>query len=182
MTGSRRGAIAVFCAAALAALALGWGVGRLALAQPEDNGAAVRIAWGALNFPATPRTFRVRPGAPVKTWDTRSVASLKDAPVGEELQGALYVTPAQDRQYVLVVENTGAAPLRFFAAPHQTAPPERSLGVGVHCLCVHIIYTVPPHKVWYRVMDLYVRPAETNGEVVLTHTLVGLPPRPPASR
>lgn len=171
---------------AIVALTLGFALGRWVVVPlvhgQEQAGANVQIAWSPLNLDLKPRTFRVRQGPPVKTWETRAVASLQDAPVGEELTDRLYVTPGRESQFVLVLANPTDKPARFFAAPHVAAPPERSLGVGVHCLCVHVVYTVPPHKVWYRVMALYAVPAETNGELSLTHVLVGLPPKPPRVR
>jgi len=156
-------------------LALGLAAGRLARGQEAGRGVNIRIAWEKQNFALEPRVYLPRAGSRLKTWETQGVASVSEIPLGRELKSPLYVPYLKEQQVILVIENPGPAPVRFFAAPHLASPPEHSLGPRFRCLCIHTVFSIPSRSAWFRVLELSTFPAPKSGDMTFTHTLIGLP-------
>jgi hypothetical protein len=131
------------------------------------------IQWEYHSFPLRMELYEPKGVAPL--WDTRSVASLAQAPVGARvLNPVMMIAPGQARRFVLVARNTTDRKLYFFAAPHVVQPPEQAVGFKFKCLCVNRVYTVGPHETWYRVVEFRVSPGFAWDGLTVTHVITGV--------
>ncbi len=138
-----------------------------------DKPVKIDIRWEYKNFAPQMALYEVKGFA--RLWDTRSVASLSDAPVGARMQGAaLEMEPGQGKRFVLVVQNPTDQTLYFFAAPHVVQPPEQALGFKFKCLCVNRVYVVGPHETWYRVVEFRLSPDFSGHGLTVMHTIIGI--------
>jgi hypothetical protein len=135
--------------------------------------ARISIQWEYHGFPLHVILYEPKGVAPL--WETRSVASLAQAPVGASIQDpVLMIAPGQARRFVLVVQNTTDRKLYFFAAPHVVQPPEQAVGFKFKCLCVNRVYTVGPHETWYRVVEFHVSSGFAWDGLTVTHVITGI--------
>lgn len=133
----------------------------------------IELQWEYKNFALPVALYEVKGRAHL--WESKSVATLADAPVGERMQsGTLELGAGQDKRFVLVVQNPGNKPLYFFAAPHVVQPPEEALGFKFKCLCVNRAYRVGPHETWYRVVEFRLSPDFAGHGLTVMHTIIGI--------
>lgn len=133
----------------------------------------IDIGWEYKNFTLPVALHEVRGSA--RLWDTKSVANLQDAPIGERiLSPVLMIAPGQNKRFVLVVKNTGDKPLYFFAAPHVVQPAEQALGFKFKCLCVNRAYKVGAHETWYRVVEFRLSNDFSGGGLTVMHSIIGI--------
>lgn len=81
--------------------------------------------------------------------------------------------PGSTKMFVLIMKNTEAQPVNFFAAPHHVEPQEHSLGFHFNCLCVNHVFTVGPGETWYRVVRLQMHKDYRGKKLGIRHTLIG---------
>jgi hypothetical protein len=136
---------------------------------------AVELRWEYQNLPPAMKIYHQRSQSPAPLWQTASRAKGELLPVGREIGDArLRLQPGQRKRFVLVYANPTDKPLYFFAAPHQAAPAEHSLGFHLKCLCVGEAFKVGPGETWYRVVELQLSKGFEGDALVLTHTLIGI--------
>lgn len=134
-----------------------------------------QIKWKYKNFPAEMKTYEVAEGQKPRMWTTKTVTSIKDAPVGSQISGSsLILDKGSQKRFILVAHNTTDKPIYFFAAPHGVEPVENALGFKFKCLCINFAYEIGPGEVWYRVVILKVSPDFYGDAMTLTHNLVGI--------
>lgn len=140
---------------------------------PDAPQVKIDIQFEYKNFAPRVALYEVKANA--RLWDTKSVASAKDAPIAGPMQGTvLAMAPGQDRRFALVVQNTGDQPLYFFAAPHVVQPPEQALGFKFKCLCVNRAYKVEPHETWYRIVEFRLSPDFAGDGLTVMHSIIGI--------
>lgn len=133
----------------------------------------IDIQWEYKNFTLPMALYEVKGNA--RLWDTKSVPSINDAPIGERIQNpALMIAPGQNKRFVLVVQNTGDKPLYFFAAPHVVQPAEEALGFKFKCLCVNRAYKVGAHETWYRVVEFRLSDEFAGSGLTVMHSIIGI--------
>ncbi len=134
-----------------------------------------RVDWKYKNFPAQMKIYEVAGGQKPRMWETHTVGSLKEAPVGSEIKDAtVTVSKGSQNKFILVAENKTNKPIYFFAAPHGVEPVENALGFKFKCLCINYAYEIGPGEVWYRVVILNVSRDFYGDSMTLTHQLVGI--------
>ncbi len=144
-----------------------------AFAGHNNQAVKVNIAWRLKDFSGTAVIYEVK-GRPV-LWETKSVASLADAPVGEPVTGSSFMLkPGHAKRFALVVQNPTGQPMYFFAAPHAVLPEELALGFKFKCLCTNSAYTIGPHETWYRIIEFRLYDDFAGSELTVTHTLIGI--------
>lgn len=140
----------------------------------------VNIAWRLKDFAGTATVYEVK-GNPF-LWETKSVASLDAAPVGQPISGSSFeLAPGHKKRFALVVQNPTGQPMYFFAAPHTAQPEEQALGFKFKCLCVNRSYTIGPKQTWYRIVEFRLSPDFAGTELTVTHTLIGIDEKRAAS-
>lgn len=133
----------------------------------------VNIQWEYKKFSDTVAIYEVK-GAP-RLWETRSVPSLKAAPVGELIEGSVFsIQPGQKKRFALVVKNTSDKPIYFFAAPHVVHPVEHSLGFKFKCLCINHAYTINPKETWYRIVEFRLANEFEGDALSVLHSIIGI--------
>lgn len=133
----------------------------------------VHIQWEYKDFPAQAAIYGVKENA--RLWETRAVGTEKEAPVTEEVKDSTFqISPGEVKRFAMMVRNSGGKPLYFFAAPHQTAPPEDSLGSKIKCLCIGRAYTAGPGQVWYRVLEFRLARNYVGRELTIIHSIIGI--------
>ncbi len=138
-----------------------------------DKSVKIDIQWEYKNFNLPVALYEVKGFAHL--WETKSVASPSDAPIGERMQNTvLTLSPGQSKRFVLVVQNPSNQKLYFFAAPHVVQPPEEALGFKFKCLCVNRAYIVGPHETWYRVVEFRLSPDFAGQGLTVMHTIIGI--------
>jgi hypothetical protein len=153
-----------------------------AYAEQARHGQAVKvnIAWRQKDFPGTATLYEVKgnPGL----WETKSVANLAAAPVGQPIAGSSFeLKPGHKKRFALVVQNDTGKPMYFFAAPHTVQPEEQALGFKFKCLCVNRSYTIGPKETWYRIVEFRLFEDFAGTELTVTHTLIGIDQKRAAS-
>jgi hypothetical protein len=135
----------------------------------------VEIAWEYKDLPAGMKIFELAAGKKAKLWDMGEAASLSALPVSSEIAASAFeAVPGSAKRFVLVYKNTTKKPLYFFAAPHNMAPAESSLGFKFKCLCTNHAYEVKPSNYWYRVVEMRVAKDVVGDSVKVTHTLISI--------
>lgn len=133
----------------------------------------IHVAWKYKDFPASISLYELK-GKPL-LWETRSVASLAAAPVGQPIAGSvLTLTPGQRKRFILAVQNPGNVPLFFFAAPHTVHPEENTLGFKFKCLCINHAFKINPKESWYRVVEFRLSRDFVGNELTISHTIIGI--------
>ncbi|MFO1518282.1 MAG: hypothetical protein U1F57_01245 [bacterium] len=134
---------------------------------------SVKIAWDYKDVPAPMKIYELSTTKHAELWDTGTGGKLEDLPVSKEIADSnLSLSPGSKKMFVLVLKNTTAQPLYFFAAPHVVNPPELSLGFKFKCLCINHVYQVAPGQYWYRVVELNMDPSYVGNAVEIKHTLI----------
>jgi hypothetical protein len=158
-----------------ASLAIVTVLGMARHASSASSPAQIALAWEYVNLPQTMAVYTQASDRPLPLWKMGAVADLSGIPVGNLIDGTVTVPATSPARLILVFHNTTDHPLYFFAAPHQAAPPEASLGFKFHCLCLGNVYKVPPHRYWYRAVELSIGPGfQTHTPLRLTHALVAV--------
>src|SRR2546426_12715192 len=107
---------------------------------PEERNnslVSVKITWEYKDLPPNMKIYQPPRGAILKLWETSVVKDHKDLPVSNEISDSvLKLRRGTNKTFVLVYKNDTRQPIYFFAAPHQVAPPEYSLGFKLKCLCI----------------------------------------------
>lgn len=135
----------------------------------------VQVDWKYKNFPAEMKIYEVAEGKKPRMWETRTVKSLKDVPVGSAIEAAtVSVSKGSQKKFILVAKNKTDQPIYFFAAPHGVEPVENALGFKFKCLCINHAYEIRPGEVWYRVVILNVSRDFYGNRMTVTHQLVGI--------
>lgn len=135
----------------------------------------VQVDWKYQNVPAEVKLYEVAEGQKVRMWTTKTVQSLKDAPLGKEIAGgSLSVAKGSQKKFIMVAENKTDRPIYFFAAPHGVEPVQNALGFKFKCLCINYAYEIGSGEVWYRVVLLKVSRDYQGDAMTITHTLVGI--------
>lgn len=133
----------------------------------------VNIRWDYKDFSDPVIIYEVK-GRP-RLWETKSMGSLKAAPVGNLIEGsALSVTPGEKKRFALVVQNSTDRPQFFFAAPHVVHPVEHSLGFKFKCLCINHAFKVGPKETWYRIVEFRLSKEFVGQELTVTHSVIGI--------
>ena len=121
------------------------------------------------------KIYEVAEGKKPRMWETRTVKSLKDVPVGSAIEAAtVSVSKGSQKKFILVAKNETDQPIYFFAAPHGVEPVENALGFKFKCLCINHAYEIRPGEVWYRVVILNVSRDFYGNRMTVTHQLVGI--------
>lgn len=137
----------------------------------------VRIEWIRKGVPGKMELYELAAQKPVQLWDTKSVASLEQAPISTPIEAStLLLSPGELRRFALVYKNDTKEDLFFFAAPHSVTPPEFGFGFKFKCLCVNHLFKVESGHVWYRIVELRTMPNWASEEFSITHTLVRVDP------
>lgn len=147
----------------------------LALPFPAAAGSPVQvdIRWDYRGFGAAVEIYEAE-GRP-RLWETKSVKTLKDAPVANRIGGSLFtLAPGRKKRFVLIVRNGTAAALHFFAAPHVVDPVEHALGFKFKCLCINHAFTAGPGEVWYRVVEFRLSSDFVGDAMTITHSIIGI--------
>lgn len=145
--------------------------GAAAVARPD---ASIELRWRYKDLPEGMEIRELKAQAEPPLWEMGVADSLEQAPAGPAIAGqVLKIRPGSERLFLLVFSNKTKKDLHFFAAPHQSAPAEHSLGTQFWCLCLDHVYTVPAGKIWWRVVKLAVRPSFEGKPLSITHDLVG---------
>ncbi len=150
------------------------GVALLASLVAEAAGPVkVNVSWEYKDFAAKVEVREIK-GRP-QLWETQSVKSLTQAPVGEKLgSAAFFVEPGQKKRFALVINNDSDKPLYFFAAPHVVNPAEHALGFHFMCLCINHAFSVGPRETWYRIVEFSLSEEFVGSELTLTHAVIGI--------
>lgn len=145
----------------------------LSSSEAAINPVTVHIQWEYKDFDAPVAIYDVQESA--RLWETRSVRTLKESPVTGALKDATFViAPGEVKRFVMVIQNKSDKPIYFFAAPHQTAPVEDSLGSKIKCLCIGRSYKAGPNKVWYRVLEFRLARNYVGKDLTITHSIIGI--------
>jgi|SRR3989442_1381351 len=145
---------------------------------PEERNnslVSVKITWEYKDLPPNMKIYQPPRGAILKLWETSVVKDHKDLPVSNEISDSvLKLRRGTNKTFVLVYKNDTRQPIYFFAAPHQVAPPEYSLGFKLKCLCINQAFQVGPGEIWYRVVELQISKNLVGDAVGISHTLIGI--------
>lgn len=133
----------------------------------------IGIHWEYRNFGEAVEIFEVE-GRP-RLWETKSVETLKDAPVANRIEGSSFtLVPGRRKRFVLIVRNDTSEALYFFAAPHVVDPVEHAIGFKFKCLCVNHAFTAGPGEVWYRVVEFRLSGDFVGDAMTVTHSIIGI--------
>lgn len=145
-------------------------------AAPPSDVVAAKIVFANRGVPGQMRVFEPASQRPVELWETKTVGTLAEAPIGAELAGgAMKLAPGTAKTFVLVLENAGKDAIHFFASPHVVDPPEYSLGFKFKCLCINHAFSVEAGKTWYRVVRLTLAEDFVGSELEISHDLISVP-------
>lgn len=141
--------------------------------QAAASPVTVDIRWEYRNFPARVELFEL--DGHRQLWETKSVKSVAEAPLGVPIAGsALSMQPGQRKRFVLAIRNESAEPLYFFASPHVVSPVEHSLGFKFRCLCINHAFSIGAGEVWYRVVEFNLSRGYVGERLTITHTIIGI--------
>ncbi|MBI3548777.1 MAG: hypothetical protein HY078_07055 [Elusimicrobia bacterium] len=155
----------LLCALALAATV------SAAIAQTKTPLVTVRLFWEYHGLPAGMKVYEVKQGG-YPVWLTGVVQTLSDAPVGKEIEsGTLFAKAGEAKRFVLVYKNPTNKMLRFFTNPHQISPPTVGLGFVFQCTCINHLFSVPPNRYWYRVVQFRLTPDFQGTSLDVKHHL-----------
>ena len=145
---------------------------------PEERNnslVSVKITWEYKDLPPNMKIYQPPRGAILKLWETAVVKDHKGLPVSDEISNSvLKLRRGTNKTFVLVYKNDTQLPIYFFAAPHQVAPPEYSLGFKLKCLCINQAFQIGPGEIWYRVVELQLSKNIVGNAVGISHTLIGI--------
>jgi hypothetical protein len=145
-----------------------------------DASVKINVKWLYKDFASPVSIYEVK-GQPA-LWQMKSVPSLADAPVKKLIPGSSFkILPGQSKRFVLVVKNPTDQPLYFFATPHMVHPEDDALGFKFKCLCINHSYTIGPKETWYRVVEFRLNKDFVDGELTLTHNILGIDKKRAAS-
>lgn len=141
----------------------------------KSNKVSIHIQWETTTFPLNMEIREPSGAQTLALWTTGSVKEGKLAPFGELIpDNTIVLKPGSKKQFLLVMKNPTEKAVYFFAAPHSALPVEHSFGFKFKCLCVNHAFTVPPHEIWYRVVEIRLAPDYLGDELTLTHNLIGI--------
>lgn len=129
------------------------------------------------NFQPKVKVYEYAPkiGALPGQWTV--VKKKSDMPIGNEITTKKHkFRKGAVKQIVFAVENETDKDLYFYASPHDTAPPEHSLGNKLTCFCYGVVYKVPAKSIWYRIGHVTVETASIGNEIVFRHKIIGITP------
>jgi len=119
------------------------------------------------------KIFELSAGRLPELWETRVVSDSSDAPISFEIaDNILYMSPGSKKTFVLVLKNPSTETIYFFASPHEVFPPESSLGFKFKCLCINHAFSVPPSRIWYRVVQLNLDKGFRGDKMEIKHSLI----------
>lgn len=135
----------------------------------------VQLEWEYQNLKGTMQLYEPHPNKQLALWKTASVKKKNQLPVGKKIVGQfLEMKPGEKKRMVLVLENNTDQAQHFFAAPHSMTPPQYSLGIKFKCLCINHAFKIPPHEMWYRVVELRMDRKKSAKPIAIKHVLIGI--------
>jgi hypothetical protein len=150
------------------------GTGSLGQGQ-QQNEVQIKLSWEYTGLSPGMRVYEPREGPILTVWETGSVKQAKDLPVSREVANStVTVSRGSHKILVLVYENKTAQPVYFFAAPHNVAPPESSLGLKLKCLCINQAFEVGPGESWYRIIEVQASKNFLGEGFEIKHTIVAI--------
>jgi hypothetical protein len=141
----------------------------------QKKGTTFKLNWDYRYFPVKIQVYDLKNPKIAKVGGMGRLNSIANSFLASPVATDKLFVPNNDRYtFALVVENTTSKKLYFHVVPHELTPEEYSLGAKFNCLCYGHIYSVPPGKVWYRIVSLQNSTPQLGTDFNVRHKVIGL--------